>query len=178
MFEKFLKRSSWTDIAISLVFVLLGILLVAKPVEMVSVISILLGAVFVIMAFLKIVEYFTTEPKEDYLLTIALVSMVFGVIIMFCSEAILSVFKVVLGLWIIASGIMNFQTALAWKEIKSPYWTTSVVASMLMIIAGIVILVNGTIALRTIGIITIIYAALDIVDRVIFMKKMDKVLND
>ena len=31
MFEKFLKRSSWTDIIISLVFIFLGILLVAKP---------------------------------------------------------------------------------------------------------------------------------------------------
>ena len=51
MFEKFLKRSSWTDIIISLVFVLLGILLVARPNEMMSVITVLLGAVFIIVAF-------------------------------------------------------------------------------------------------------------------------------
>ena len=72
MFEKFLKRSSWTDIIISLVFVLLGILLVARPNEMMSVITVLLGAVFIIVAFLKLVDYFTSEPKEDYLLTITL----------------------------------------------------------------------------------------------------------
>ncbi len=53
MFEKFLKRSSWTDIIISLVFVLLGILLVARPNEMMSVITVLLGAVFIIVAFFK-----------------------------------------------------------------------------------------------------------------------------
>ena len=41
MFEKFLKRSNWTDIVISIVFVILGLLLIVKPVEMVSVISIL-----------------------------------------------------------------------------------------------------------------------------------------
>ena len=66
MFEKFLKRSSWTDITIALVFVLLGVLLIAKPTEMMSVISILLGAVFIIMGFLRLVDYFTSEPKEDY----------------------------------------------------------------------------------------------------------------
>ena len=64
MFEKFLKRSSWTDIIISLVFVLLGILLVARPNEMMSVITVLLGAVFIIVAFLKLVDYFTSEPKR------------------------------------------------------------------------------------------------------------------
>ena len=43
MFEKFLKRSTWTDIIISLVFIFLGVLLIAKPNEMMSVISIYWG---------------------------------------------------------------------------------------------------------------------------------------
>ena len=81
MFEKFLKRSSWVDMVVSMVFVLFGLLLIVKPLEMMSVISILLGAVFIIIGFLKIVDYFTSKDKEDYLLTMALISVIFGVIV-------------------------------------------------------------------------------------------------
>ena len=88
MFERILKRSNWTDIVISVVFVLLGLLLIVKPVEMVSVISILLGATFIIIGVLKWMDYFTSKDKEDYLLTIALISVIFGVIVLFCSDVI------------------------------------------------------------------------------------------
>ena len=125
MFEKFLKRTNWTDIAISILFVILGALLIIKPTEMMSVVSILLGMVLFIAGFLKIVDYFTSKDKEDYLLTLALVAVVIGVIVLFCSDVITGIFRVVLGIWIIASGIRNFQTALVWKEVKSKLWTTT-----------------------------------------------------
>ena len=173
MFEKFLKRSSWTDIVISIVFVFLGILLVVKPDAAIATISTLLGILFIAIGILKLVEYYTSESKDDYLLTIALIAVVFGVIVMFCSEAILSLFRIILGLWIIATGIMDFQTTLIWKQVKSPYWTMTLIFSMLMIIAGMVLLINAEILYTTIGIITIIYSALDLVDRVIFMKKIE-----
>ncbi len=173
MFEKFLKRSNWTDIVISIVFVLLGILLVVKPNETIAAISTLLGILFITIGVLKLIQYFTSDTKDDYLLTIALISVVFGVIVMFGSIAILSLFRIILGLWIIAAGIMDLQTTLIWKEVKSPYWTLTLVLSMLMIIAGIVLLINAEILYTTIGIITIVYATLDIIDRIIFMKKIE-----
>ena len=172
MFEKFLKRSSWTDITIALVFVLLGVLLIAKPTEMMSVISILLGAVFIIMGFLRLVDYFTSEPKEDYILTMALIYIIIGVIILFCPNIISNIFSVVLGIWIIAEGLRDFHTTLVWKNLKSGYWTLALICSMIIIIAGIAILINTTLALRTVGIAIVIYAVLDIVARCIFMKKI------
>ena len=51
MSEKFLKRTNWTDIVISMLFVMLGALLIVKPTEMMSVISILLGMILFIMGF-------------------------------------------------------------------------------------------------------------------------------
>ena len=171
MFEKFLKRTNWTDIVISLLFVILGILLIMKPSEMISVISILLGAILFIIRFLKLVDYFTSKDKEDYLLTYALKSVVLGVIFLFCSDVITGIFRVLLGIWIIASGIKNFQTSLVWKDTKSGLWTVTVLCSLLMIIAGIVILVSTTLAFRIVGIVILIYAILYIIYRVIFLKK-------
>lgn len=178
MFEKFLKRSSWVDIVVSMVFVLFGLLLIVKPLEMMSVISILLGAVFIIIGFLKIVDYFTSKDKEDYLLTMALISVIFGVIVLFCSDIISGIFRIILGIWIIASGIRNFQTSLVWKEVKSGLWTLTVVFAMLMIIAGIVVLVSDTLALQIVGVIILIYAILDLITRAVFIKKVKNYLDD
>lgn len=173
MFEKVLKRSSWTDIVISLIFVLFGTLLMAKPNETLEAISVILGIIFIAMGVLKLVEYYTSDTKEDYLLTMALISVIFGVIVIFASDAIISLFRIILGIWIIATGIMDFQTTLVWKQVKSPSWTMAVLFSILMMLAGIVILVSKDIVLTTIGIIIVIYGILDIIDRIIFMRKMD-----
>lgn len=45
-------------------------------------ISIILGIVFISMGVLKLVEYYTSETKEDYLLTVALIAVIFGVIVL------------------------------------------------------------------------------------------------
>lgn len=173
MFEKFLKRSSWTDIVISLIFVLFGALLIAKPSETLGAISIILGVVFIAMGVLKLVEYYTSETKEDYLLTMALITVILGVVILFASDAILSLFRIILGIWIIVAGIMDLQTILAWKQVKSPYWTVTLILAILMILSGLIILINQNILITTMGIMIIIYAILDIIDRIIFMKKID-----
>lgn len=178
MFEKFLKRSNWTDITIAIVFAFLGILLIAKPDEMMSVISILLGAIFIIMGFLRLVDYFTSTEKEDYLLTIALIFMIIGAIILFRPNIISNLFSIVVGLWIILSGLKDFQTTLVWKDIKSGYWTATLICSMLMIIAGIAILVSSTLALKIVGIMITVYAILDIITRFIFMKKIEDYVKD
>lgn len=177
MFDNFLKRTSWIDIIISMLFVILGILLMIKPSEMMSVIYILLGMMLFIMGFLKLVDYFTSKDKEDYLLTFALISTVLGVIVLCCSDVITGIFRIALGIWIIASGIRNFQTSLIWKEVKSGLWTITVLCALLMIIAGIVILVSRTLAIRIVGITIVIYAALDIITRTIFMKKIQDYIN-
>ena len=73
---------------------------------------------------------------------------------------------------------MDFQTTLIWKDVKSVYWTLALLFSMLMIIAGIVILVNANILFTTIGVLTIIYAVLDIIDRIIFMSKIKDYIKE
>lgn len=173
MFEKFLKRASWTDIVISLIFLIFGALLIAKPDETVNAISVILGILFIAMGVLKLIEYYTSDTKEDYLLTVALIIVIFGAIVLLASDSILSFFRIILGIWIIATGIMDLQTVLIWKEIKSPYWTVSLLFAMLMVVAGIVVLVSKDIVITTIGIMTVIYAFLDIIDRIIFIKKIN-----
>lgn len=175
--EKFLKKSSWTDIVVSLLFVLFGIMMMARPESIMSVISILLGAICVVMGVLKGIDYFASGKTDNYLLAIAIVAIITGFIIMFCADIILSVFRILIAIWIIYSGIMNLQTAIVWKDYKSRLWLLTLLLAVTMIIAGIYILINNGAMLQIVGGIIVAYGILDIVESVIFIKKIDDYLD-
>lgn len=173
MLEKFLKRSSWEDIIISLIFLLFGILLIARPESTLTIVTIILGIIFIVMGILKFIEYYKSSPKEEFLLTISIIEAIIGIVILFASDTIFAVIKVVIGLWIIVNGILDLQATLRWRQIKSAYWIIACILSIVMIIAGIVIIATDNLLVTTIGIVIVIYAIIDIIDRFIFMKKLD-----
>lgn len=177
MLEKILKKASWSDILISIIFIIFGILLVSNPTTIISMISVILGGIFIAIGAFKIIEYISKGKQDNYLIGIGAVAILSGIIIMFCTGIILSIFRIIIGIWIIYSGIMNLQTAIVWKDLKSRLWLTTVLGSILVIIAGIYILVNSGAILETIGIIIIIYGIIDIIERVIFIKKIDNYLQ-
>ncbi len=115
--EKIFKKSGWTDIVISLVFILFGIMLIARPEYVMSGISLLIGLIFIAIGILKAIDYFSTNKTDNYLLAMAIVMVLIGVVLMFCSDIILSVARIVIAIWILYSGILNLQTIIVWKRL-------------------------------------------------------------
>ena len=175
--EKFLKKSSWTDIIVSFLFILVGLMLVARPEAIMSMISLILGAICIIMGALKGVDYFSKGKKDNYLLAMAVVAIIAGIIIMFCADIIVSIFRILIGLWIIYSGIMNLQTTIVWKDYQSKLWLLTLILAVVTIIAGVYILVNNGAVLQIIGAIIIGYGLMDIIESAIFIKKIDHYLE-
>ena len=175
--EKFLKKSSWTDMIVSMLFVLFGIMLIARPESIMSIISILLGAICVAMGVLKGIDYFASGKNDNYLLAIAIVAIITGIIIMFCANIILSVFRILIAIWIIYSGIMNLQTTLVWKDYESRLWLLTLLFAIAMIIAGIYILINNGAMLQIVGGIIVTYGILDILESAIFIKNIYNYLD-
>ena len=177
MWKKFLKKSGWTDISVSLIFIVFGIMLISRPEAIVSVISILLGAIFIVMGVLKIIDYYSNGKQDNYLIAIATVLILVGIIIMFCADIILSVFRILIAVWIIYSGIMNLQTAIVWKDYKSRLWLVTLLLAIVTIVVGVYILINTGAILQTIGVAILIYGLVDIIESFIFIKKVDNYLD-
>lgn len=177
MWKKFLKKSGWTDIIISLIFILFGIMLIARPDAVMSAIAIILGGIFIAVGVLKVIDYFASENKDSYLLAISVVLIIVGVVVMFASEFILAAFRVLIAIWIIYSGIMNLQTTIIWKDYKSKLWLTSIILALITLIAGIYILVNQGAILQVIGFIITLYGVLNVFENIIFIKKVEDYLE-
>ncbi len=177
MWKKFLKKSGWTDIVISLIFVIFGIMLISRPEAIASVVALLLGAIFIVMGILKAIDYYSNGKQDNYLMAIATVMILVGFIIMFCADIILSIFRILIAIWIIYSGIMNLQTAIIWKDYKSRLWLIALILAVITIIVGIYILVNTGALLQTIGVSILVYGLVDIIESFIFIKKIDNYLD-
>ena len=177
MWKKFLKKSGWTDIIISLIFIIFGIMLISRPEAIVSVISILLGAIFVVMGVLKIIDYYSNGKQDNYLIAISVVMILIGIIIMFCADIILSAFRILIAIWIIYSGILNLQTTIVWKDYKSRLWLLTLLLSIATIGVVIYILVNSGAIMQTIGIAILVYGIVNIIESFIFIKKVDNYLE-
>ena len=177
MLKEFLKRSGWTDLIISLIFILFGIMLISRPESIMSIISIVLGLIFIIMGALKLVRYFSDGKTDKYLISVSVILIIIGIIIMFCADIILSVFRILIAIWIIYSGIMNLQTSIIWKEYKSKLWLTTLILSFVIILAGVYILINNGAIIQTIGVVILVYALVDIIENFIFIKKVDNYLD-
>lgn len=177
MWKNFLKKSGWTDIIMSLIFILFGFMLIARPESIMSIISVLLGLIFIVMGILKMIDYFSTDRKDNYLFAMAVVAIIIGIVIMFCADIILSAFRILIAIWIIYSGIMNLQTTIIWKDYKSKLWLITLILALVTIIAGIYILVNNGAIIQTVGIAIVIYGFVDIIENIIFIKKVDNYLD-
>lgn len=177
MWKEFLKRSGWTDLIISLIFILFGIMLMARPETIMAIISNVLGLIFIVMGILKIIQYYSTGKINKYLIPMSTILIIAGIVVMFCTEIILSLFRILIAIWIIYTGIMNFHTSIVWKEYKSKLWVTTLILSFVMILAGIYVLVNSGAIIQTIGIILVLYGIVDIIENIIFIKKVDNYLE-
>lgn len=177
MWKKFLKKSGWTDIVTSLIFVLLGIMLIARPESIMSIIAVVLGLIFIVMGVLKVIDYFATNREDNYLFAMAVALIIIGIVVMFCADIILSAFRILIGIWIIYSGIMNLLTTIVWKDYKSKLWLTSLILSFAVIVAGIYILTTNGAMLQTAGIAIVIYGIVNVIENVIFIKKVDDYLE-
>lgn len=175
--EKFLKKSGWTDIIVSLLFILFGTMLIARPESIMSIVSVLLGAICMAMGVLKGIDYFASGKRDNYLLAISIVAVITGIVIMFCADIILSIFRILIAIWIIYSGIMNLQTTIVWKDYKSRLWLLTLLLAIAMILGGIYILVNNGAMLQIVGGIIVTYGIIDIVESAIFIKKIDDYLD-
>ena len=99
--EKILKKSSWTDIIVSFLFIIFGMTLMARPECIMSIVSFFLGSIVIVMGLLKGVDYFASGKTDNYLLAIAIVAIITGIVIMFCADIIVSVFIIIIDIWII-----------------------------------------------------------------------------
>ena len=177
--KNFLKKSGWVDILVSIVFAIIGIFMIMKTDLAIKIISYILGGIFIVIGIIKSIDYFLSKGKYDfynYDLIYGIIAIIVGLITIFFSGLIESIFRFIIAFWIIYSGLIRLSMSFKLHAVEIDMWNVSLILSIIMIISGIYILFQNGALVLTIGIIMVIYSIIDLIESVIFIRNVDKLL--
>lgn len=171
--EKFLKKTGIVSIIESIVFIILGAILVWKADIAIKVISYILGGIFIIIGIMKVIGYFSMNKTHyelyNYELIYGLMAIVIGIITIYYSTTIETILRIIIGIWIIYSSFIKLTLSIKMKEMEIRAWVYSLILAIIMFGCGLYIALNAGTIIVTIGIIMIIYSIIDIIEDIICM---------
>lgn len=170
--KNILKKTGWISILESIIFAILGIIIILNPEGIVKIMSYILGIMFIVAGISKAFNYFSNKSKldfNDYSLVYGAMACILGIVIMACSSTIGSIFRIAIGIWIIYSSFMRINFSIRLKSLNSKIWIYSLVLAIIMLIGGLYITLNQGAVMVTIGVLMIIYSVIDIAENIIFI---------
>lgn len=176
--KKILRKTSWMSILESLLFAILGVILINKPEGTVKAISVILGTFFAFVGFYKVIYYFMIKEKNDlynYDLVYGFMAIVIGIVSVAYIDIIGSVFRLIIGIWIIYTSFVRINFAFQIKKVDNKAFIYGTILAIIMFGCGLYIIMNSEAIIVTIGIIMIIYAVIDIIENIIFMQNVNEI---
>lgn len=174
-FLKGLKRFSIATIIVSAI---MGVLFIAFPSKCIQYISLVVGVSLIVTGIISVVSYIV-ERDTKLPLVLGTISLISGIIVCAKYRTIISIIVVILGIFILTSGIVDMATSIRSIMIfrKSGWFT--MLLSVITIIFGIVAITKSTQLtdgiVRFIGAALIVYAVLDLVTYIQVNSKVKQV---
>lgn len=175
--EKVLKKTGVTSLVTSIIFAILGIILIANPEGTIKFIAIILGVLFGLVGLYKIVNYIENKGKYDFYnndIAYGVIAIVLGIVTICYSTQIGAIFRIIIGLWIVYSAILRINLSIKLKTIDSNVWIYSLIIALIMAFCGIFIIYNSGAVIVTLGIVVVIYSVLDAIESIMFLNNVSK----
>lgn len=172
-----LKKSGKSNILVSIIFGLFGVILCVFHEGAIRAISCLIGLLFLILGVSRLVTYIQGRGRGEYYnftLLSGLLATLIGLIVIIYADAIGAIIRIIVALWILYSGINRVYLSLKLKEFNSSIWIYGLILAIIMIILGIYILFNSGAIISLIGGLMIAYAIIDIIESICFMNNLKK----
>ena len=176
---KMLKKTGMVSIIESLVFIVLGIILIWKADVAIKVISIALGLLLIVFGGVKVVQGIGLQKEHydtyNYELVFGLMTIIIGIVTMYYGSAIETILRIIIGIWIIYSSIIRASLSIKLKNLSLNIWKFSLILSVIMFILGMYVTMNSGAVVVTIGVMMIVSSILDIIEDIIFIKNVKEI---
>ena len=140
-----LKKVKWNVILSSVIYVIIGVLLIIWPDIMTKNICYVIGFFSIAIGIVNIIDYIRHDILLEgykYSLVIGLAFILVGIFILTKVEMVMSIIPFLLGLAVTISGFMKFQNAIDLIRLKYSGWGAVLFISGLNIAFGIVLMAN------------------------------------
>ncbi len=176
-----LKKVFTLSIFSSILFIVIGLLLLFKPGDTLKTISYIIGGLILIFGVFGIARFTKSEKKGlNFDLIYGILSLVAGLIIICNPKALISIIPIILGIWIVINSAIKVQYSFYMKMDGNNRWKVTLTMSLITLICGITLLFNpfktAEIVSQVIGLFIIIYAIIDLIES-FMMKDKIKIKN-
>lgn len=175
---KILKKTGWSSIITSTVFAIIGIVIITSPEAIITIISTILGLTLIAFGGYKGLEYLKNKGSNSYSYDLAygIIAIILGIVAMVYHQEIGTIFRILIGLWIIYSSVIRATLSLQLRSTKSKVWIYSLIIALVMLACGIYTISNAGTIVVAVGIVVLIYSILDIIEGIIFLKNLKKIV--
>ena len=164
-----MKNLKWNLILMSLLYLALGIFLLAVPGTALNIVCYALGAVVLICAAVQLVRYFTASHKvfqSQFTLISGLVCLGLGGFLLLRSDIVVRILPVVFGLFVLFDSLGRIQNALELRRCGYASWKWFILLALLSVVLGGIMIFDPFAAMETlvmgIGIILIVEGAFNL----------------
>lgn len=174
------KKAAWSAVFESVVTIALGVLLVIWPNTIVRVVAYLVGACLLVKGGYKIVNYMLERQQNNGMnndLIIGIMTFVVGAVIFVMGDAILDVFRVIAGIWIIYEALIRMSNAMRIRTVNSTTWSAVLTMSIIMLMFGIFITFFDGAVVFLIGWLMIVVGLIGLTSDVIFMQNLSALVE-
>lgn len=173
IFDNYIKITSLS----SIVFIILGLLLIINPKEIIDLISDIVGVICMAFGVFEIIYYSKTTNHSS--LVIGIFSLVAGVILLANPNIFASIIPIIIGLAIIIQSVQKLEMAVSFKEQKIKEWIYMFISAAIMLVFGIIFVANpitgAVITTQIIGILILVYSIMSITNNIMFRKKFKEI---
>lgn len=168
--------SSQSSLISSIIFIIIGGVLITYADNIKTFISIVIGTLLATISVISLVIYYLSRRKEDSIpnkkcLVYGVVLLVLAIIFIFFSGIVEQFIKFIVGGWILFSGIIRLINTLSMST-KNTKFLPLLIVAILLIIVGIYTIVGNLFSdiLKSVGLIMIIYSIIEIAGYIFYTK--------
>ena len=168
-----------SGIILTIVFLLVGGILIVKPDISFNIISYFIGASLIVSGiYLFIIDSKTKNIFINVFLYAILLTLI-GILIILNPVTLKVILPIFLGLWFLISGIFKIRLDIYMKD--ESYFILSLITNIITVICGVILLINPVESVSAItislGIIIVVSSISSLIDIIIFKKNINSVVK-
>ena len=102
-------------------------------------------------------------------------AIIIGIVTIAYRDTIATIFRIIIGIWILYSGLMRLGLVSKLKSIGVSEWKWALLIAFLILICGVYVIFNGSAIGVAIGVAILIYSVMDIIEGVIFLRNVNSI---
>lgn len=165
----------------SILFLILGAVMWTKPEAVVIITTYIFGGILILIGLFKCVKNYLDVKKDNETksteMIIGIVMIILGIVCIFLAGVVEAFVRLVIGGWILFSGINRLVNSFYLQKKDSKFWV-SLILSLILIGGGIYTILEVNLAFKAIGIVLMIYAILEIINYIFNKGDVIVIKND